>query len=147
MPFQPPDLATPAGESVARRLHDELLIWLTTVDAKGMPQPTPIWFLWDEARLTLLIYSRANAKRLIHIRQHPDVALHLEAGGGRDAIIITGEAYMSTDDPPADQVLAYIEKYREFFSRFQVTPQQLANDLVIPLRIRPVALRYARNGT
>src|SRR6266581_1156609 len=53
MSFQLPDPSTPFGERVARRLRDERLIWLTTVDAKGIPQPTPVWFLWDGARLIL----------------------------------------------------------------------------------------------
>jgi len=79
MPFQLPDPATEAGKSVAGRLRDEPLIWLTTIDAKGVPQPAPVWFLWDEAQTTLLIYSRASAKRLVHIQQNPNVSLHLEA--------------------------------------------------------------------
>ena len=73
MTFQLPDPATPFGERVARRLRDERLIWFTTVDAKGTPQPTPVWFLWDEATSTILVYSRADAKRLAHIQQNPRV--------------------------------------------------------------------------
>jgi PPOX class probable F420-dependent enzyme len=69
MVFQLPDPSTPFGERVARRLRDERLIWLTTVDAKGMPQPTPVWFLWDAATSTILIYSRADANRLAHLQQ------------------------------------------------------------------------------
>jgi len=57
MAFQLPDQSTPFGERVARRLRDERLIWFTTVDAKGTPQPTPVWFLWDDATSTILIYT------------------------------------------------------------------------------------------
>src|SRR5438270_7290520 len=103
MTFQLPDTATPFGERVARRLREERLIWLTTVDAKGMPQPTPIWFLWDEATSTMLMYSRVDAKRLAHIRQNPKVALNFDGNGfGGDIIVITGEAQFSPADPPAD---------------------------------------------
>jgi len=147
MPFRLPDPTTPSGESVARRLHDEHLIWLTTVDAKGVPQPTPVWFLWDDLQSTLLIYSRANARRLIHIQQNPVVTLHLESSGGRDIVIITGEARISADDPPADQLPAWVEKYHDFFLRFQTTPKQLADALPVPLRIHPMKLRHSRNGT
>lgn len=147
MPFHLPDPASPSGASIARRLHDEPLIWLTTIDAKGVPQPAPVWFLWDEATTTLLVYCRANAKRLAHLQQNPNVALHLEASGAREVIVITGKAEVCSDDPPADQVPAYVEKYHEFFSRFQVTPKQLAESVSVPLRIHPVALRYAPNGT
>src|SRR5260221_6668141 len=67
MAFQLPDQSTPFGERVARRLRDERLIWFTTVDAKGTPQPTPVWFLWDDATSTILIYSRSDARRLAHV--------------------------------------------------------------------------------
>jgi PPOX class probable F420-dependent enzyme len=147
MSFQLPDPASPSGSSIARRLHDEPLIWLITVDAKGVPQPTPVWFLWDDATATLLIYSRANARRLAHIQQNSQVALHLEASGGREVIVITGKASVSSNDPPVDQVLPYVEKYRDFFSRFQITPRQLAESLSVPLRVYPVSLKYAQNGT
>lgn len=147
MPFQLPDSATPAGANIAHRLREEPLIWLTTVDAKGVPQPNPVWFLWDEGQSTLLIYSRANAKRLAHIQQNPDVSLHLEAGGGREVIVITGKAYVSTNDPPVDHVPAYRDKYHDFFRQLQFTPQQLAASISVPLRIRPMTLRYAQSGT
>src|ERR1700737_3057930 len=92
MTFQLPDPSTLFGERVARRLRDERLIWLTTVDAKGTPQPTPVWFLWDEATSTILVYSRADAKRLAHISQNPRVAFNLDGNGkGGDIIVITGE--------------------------------------------------------
>ena len=147
MPFQLPDPATPAGASVARRLRDDLLIWLTMVDAKGTPQSVPVWFLWDETQATLLIYNRANAKRLAHIQRNPRVSLHLEAGGGRDCIVITGEAYVSRDDPPADQVSAYREKYQDFMNRYNLPPERLAEDLTVAMHIRPTALRHTANGT
>lgn len=142
MTFQLPDPSTPFGERVARRLHDERLIWLTTVDAKGMPQPTPVWFLWDEATSTVLVYSRADAKRLEHIHQNPRVALHFDGNGsGGDIIVITGQAQVSPDDPPADQLPPYVEKYRGFITRGFGTPEQFASIYSVALRIHPRALR------
>ena len=55
-----PDPSTPFGERIARRLREEHLIWLTTVDAFGTPQPNPVWFLWDGD--TVLIYNCNDAK-------------------------------------------------------------------------------------
>src|SRR5438876_9471494 len=105
MTFQLPDPSTPFGERVARRLRDERLIWLTTVDAKGMPQPTPVWFLWDETNSTILIYSRADAKRLVHLQQNPRVALNFDGNGkGGDVIVISGEEHPSSDELPADDL-------------------------------------------
>ncbi len=142
MTFQLPDLSTPFGERVLRRLRDERLIWLTTVDAKGMPQPTPVWFLWDEATSTILIYSRADAKRLAHLQQDPRVALNFDGNGrGGDIIVITGQAQVSSDDPPADRLPTYVEKYHDFIARGFTTPEKFASIYSVALRIRPSAIR------
>ena len=142
MTFQLPDSSTPFGERVARRLRDEPVIWLTTVDAKGTPQPTPVWFLWDETTSTILIYSLTGAKRLAHLQQNPRVALNFDGNGrGGDIIIITGEALVSSDDPPADQLPAYVEKYRDFIARSFSTARNFASKYSVALRIRPLALR------
>ena len=142
MPFQLPDPSTPFGERVARRLRNERLIWLTTVDLHGMPQPTPVWFLWDENTSTVLIYSLTNAKRLAHVQQNPKVALNFDGNGqGGDIIVITGEAHVSSDDPPANRLPTYVEKYRDFIARGFGTPENFASKYSVPLRIRPIALR------
>ena len=142
MTLQLPDVSTPFGERVARRLRDERLIWFTTVDAKGIPQPTPVWFLWDETNSTILIYSRAEAKRLVHLQHNPKVALNFDGNGsGGDIIVITGEAQVSTDVPPADRLPIYAEKYRDFIARRYETPEKFASIYSVALRIRPVTIR------
>ena len=142
MTFQLPNPSTAFGERVARRLRDERLIWFTTVDAKGMPQPTPVWFLWDEGTSTMLVYSRADAKRLAHLQRNPRVALNFDGNGtGGDIIVITGEAQVSTDDPPADQLPIYEEKYRDFIARRYETAEKFAAVYPVALRIRPIAIR------
>ena len=142
MTFQLPDPSTAFGERVARRLREERLIWFTTVDVKGTPQPTPVWFLWDENNSTILIYSRADAKRLAHLRQNPRIALNFDGNGtGGDIIVITGEAQVSTNDPPADQLPNYEEKYRDFIARRYETAEKFAAVYPVALRIRPIAIR------
>lgn len=142
MAFQLPDPSTPFGERVARRLRDERLMWLTTVDANGTPQPTPIWFLWDEATSTFLIYSRSDAKRLEHLQWNPKVALNFDGNGsGGDIIVFTGEAEVSTADPPADQLPAYVEKYRDFIARSYNTPENFASIYSVALRMMPRRIR------
>lgn len=144
VPFHLPDPATPAGKSVARRLQEEPFVWLTTVDEEGVPQPLPVSFLWDEARATFLTYSLPESERgrLAHIRQNPRVALHFEGGGG-DYIVITGEAAVSPDDPPADHVPAWVAKYQEVYPQLLgMTLKQAGASATIPVRIRPLTLRY-----
>ena len=142
MTFQLPGTAKPFGERVARRLRDERLIWLTTVDVKGTPQPAPVWFLWDETTSTILIYSLTNAKRLAHLQQNPRVALNFDGNGsGGDIIVFTGVAEVSTTDPPADQLPAYVEKYRDFIARRYNTPERFASIYSVALRMKPRRIR------
>ena len=142
MIFQLPDPATPFGERIARRLRDERLIWLTTVNGKGMPQPTPVWFLWDEATATFLVYSRADAKRLTHIQQNPAVAFNFDGNGfGGDIIVIPGMAQVSSTDRSADQMPAYVAKYRDFIATRYDTPENFASIYSVALRISPTAIR------
>jgi len=143
MPFQLPDADTPSGERVRRRLRDEFVIWLTTVNAQGMPQPTVVWFLWEPETMSFLVYSRSNAKRLEHIQQNPRVALNLDGDHtGGDLIVFTGEARLSSDTPPVDQQPAYVAKYDDYIrNRLQTTPQQFAVRYPIALHISPRGLR------
>jgi PPOX class probable F420-dependent enzyme len=142
MTFQLPDRSTPFGERVIQRLRNEPIVWLTTVDTKGMPQPTPVWFLWDETTSTFLIYSLADAKRLAHIQQNPRVALNFDGNGkGGDIIVITGQARVSTDEPPADQLPNYVEKYGTFIATLFATPANFASKYSVALRIHPTAIR------
>src|SRR5919205_2201295 len=104
MAFQLPDPSTPFGERVARRLREEPVIWFTTVDEKGTPQPNPVWFLWDEVSAEFLIYSLSGARRLQHVQHNPRVALHFDGNGsGGDIIVFTGQVRFSPDELPASQ--------------------------------------------
>jgi PPOX class probable F420-dependent enzyme len=142
MVFQLPDPTTPFGERVARRLRDERLIWLTTIDGKGMPQPNPVWFLWDATTATFLVYSRADAKRLTHIQQNPRVALNFDGNGsGGDIIVIPSMAQVSADDPSADKLPAYVEKYGDFIATRYDTSENFASIYSVALRIHPIAIR------
>src|SRR5262245_25255265 len=116
-----PSPSTPFGERVERRLREEPVIWMTTVGADGTPQPNPVWFLWDGG--SVLVYSLPDAARLPHIRRNPRVALHFDGNGrGGDIVVLVGDARISQDDPPADHLPVYIEKYRDFIARSFGTP-------------------------
>ncbi len=135
-----PDPTTPYGERVARRLQEEHVIWLTTVGADGTPQPNPVWFLWDGD--SFLIYSLPDAHRVAHIAANPQVALHFDGNGqGGDIVVITGTARPSPDEPPADQVPAYTDKYREFIARRYGTPDMFAAKYSLALRVTPAKVR------
>jgi len=125
---------------VAQRLHDEQIIWLTTVRADGMPLPTPVWFLWDGA--TFLIFSQPSALKLHNVAAHPQVALNLHTDEhGGSVVVITGTAQLDTAPVTAEQFNAYVEKYRAGIKMIGMTPESMAKDYSVALRITPVRVR------
>ncbi len=132
--------STPFGARVERRLRDEVIAWLVTVSPRGMPQPSPIWFLWDGAD-SLLIYSRPDTPKLRNIAANPRVAVHLEGDGrGGDIIVLLGRAAV-TEDPPGDEIPDYVEKYRELIAGNGWTPASFAADYSVPLRVTATRLQ------
>jgi PPOX class probable F420-dependent enzyme len=110
-----------------------------TVNGRGAPQPSPVWFLWDDG--SILLYSRPATAKLRNIAANPRVAMHLnDDGGGSDVVIVSGRAAVS-DDPPADEVPAYVEKYGGLIGGNGWTPESFAADYAVPVRIRPTGLR------
>jgi PPOX class probable F420-dependent enzyme len=77
------DLNSKFGRVVKKHLKNEYFIWLTTVDAKGAPQPRPVWFIWEDD--SFLIFSQPNAFKVKHLKNNPRVSLHFntEDEGGR----------------------------------------------------------------
>ena len=134
------DETTEFGQRAKRRLHEEKLAWLTTVDSKGTPQPIPVWFLWDGAD-SVLIYSRPDTPKLRAIAGNPRVSLNLDGNGtGGDIVVALGEASVS-DDPPAHEVPEYVEKYAPLIERNGWTPESFAADYSVPVRVRVTRLR------
>jgi PPOX class probable F420-dependent enzyme len=135
-----PDPTTPFGARVAQRLRDDPVIWLTTVAADGTPQPNPVWFLWDGQ--SVLVYNQPRARRLVHVHRHPQVALHFDSNGrGGDIVVITGKAHLSPDEPRADQVPGYVDKYRDLIARIGHDPASMAAAYSVALRITPARVR------
>lgn len=134
------DPSTPAGAHVAQRLRDELMAWLTTVSPRGAPITIPIWFLWQGGD-SLLVYSQPNTAKLRNIAANPRICAHLnDEGAGQDIVIMIGTAELS-DDPPADQLDVYIEKYRTLIAGYGWTPESFAADYSVPFRVNVERLR------
>jgi PPOX class probable F420-dependent enzyme len=134
------DTSTAFGARAERRLREEPIAWLVTVGRDGTPQPVPVWFLWEGE--TFLIYSRPETPKLRNIERSPRVALHLDGNGlGGDIVVVTGDAAVSTAEPPAHEVPAYVEKYAELIGRNGWTPSSFAADYSVPIRVSFGALR------
>jgi PPOX class probable F420-dependent enzyme len=134
------DTATDFGARVARRLDEEIVIWLTTVDSHGTPQPRPVWFLWDGE--AFFIYSMPGAHKVDHIRRGSRVALNLNTNKtGGDVVVITGDAVTDPLAPPADQNEGYVAKYAEHMAAIGYTPESFAAAYSVPIRVTPTDLR------
>ena len=62
------------------------MLWLTTTDSQSVPQPRPVWFLWDGDEI--LLYS-LESPRARNIADHPRVSLNLDGNGLGGDIVIT----------------------------------------------------------
>jgi PPOX class probable F420-dependent enzyme len=134
-----PPAGTPFGDRVRERLRDEVFIWMTTVGADGRPQPTPVWFVWDDG--DVLVYSRHNARRLAHLRGNAQVSLHFNANArGGDVVVLSGPAELVDGEPPHD-VPAYLAKYRDQMIRVSGSLEAFSAEYSVPLRVRVDRLR------
>ena len=128
------------GSRVARRLRDELVIWLVTVNPRGTPQPSLVWFLHDADEV--LIYSKPGTPKVRNIELNPRVAVNLDSDKrGGDMIVIEGEARIVPDAPAADAVAEYVAKYRARISGIGMDPASFANAYSVAIRVRPLRLR------
>ena len=134
------DTTSEFGARVERRLQSDVLIWLTTVRPNSLPEPSPVWFLWDGQQF--LIYSRPNTQKLRNIARNPHVALNFDGDGrGGDIVIVTGQARIADDAPPADRVPEYVAKYGWGFERIRMTAEQFARTYSVPILVTPTKLR------
>jgi PPOX class probable F420-dependent enzyme len=123
-----------------RRLQEEKVAWLTTVRADGVPQPTPIWFLWQHG--TFLIYSKPDARKVRNIRQNPHVALNFNTDEeGEHVVVFRGDATVEAGAPLADHVTAYVDKYRQGITDLEMTPETMAREYSVAIRITPLSVR------
>jgi len=128
------------GPHLKQRLMEEKVAWLTTVRADGVPQPTPIWFLWQEG--TFLIYSKPDARKVRNIRQNPHVAINFNTDEwGEHVVVFRGDGTEDEGAPPADQVAAYLDKYRQGIADLEMTPESMAREYSVAIRVKPQSVR------
>jgi PPOX class probable F420-dependent enzyme len=137
-----PDQTTPFGADVHKRLNAEKVIWLTTVAQDGTPQPNPVWFHYDFDNDTVLVYNRANAHRLNHIRTRPRVSLNLNSNAGGSAIVVlTGTAARVENLPGPHENPDYVAKYQADMERISGTMADFGASYPVPLRIQVTSVR------
>ncbi len=134
------DFSSRFGRHANRRLRQETVIWLTTVDSETRPQPRPVWFHWDGQ--ALLIFSEANKAKLRHIAENPRVAVSFntdEEGG--DVVVLLGNAEILSQPPPQNRVRAYLRKYAAGIEDLGMTAQQFQDSYSVPILVTPQTMR------
>jgi len=130
------DLSKPAHEAAAARLKSETIIWLTTVNSKGQPQTSPVWFLWDGEEF--LIYGSKTGPKTPNIQANPRVSLNLDGNGeGGGVVSIEGTARIDDDGPPPAQVADYVAKYGARIESYGWSLDSLAQDYPHVIRVTP----------
>jgi len=127
------DPSNPDQARAIERLSDDLVAWLTTVDSKGRPQPSAIWFLWDEGRV--LMYSGDTA-RVKNISSNSNVSLHFNSDDeGEDLAILSGIASLDPGAPPPSEMATYRKRYEAMVTKIGMTWESFADHYHNPIRI------------
>ena len=122
-------------DRAARRLKKNTIGWLTTVRQNGLPQTSPVWYLWDGDH-ELLVYSLAGTARTANIEANPRVSFHLDSDGhGDDIVTLEGTAQIDGARPPANEAAAYVDKYKGYMNASGWTPDWFAGRYPVPLVI------------
>ena len=134
------DESTEFGARVARRLRDEIVVWMTTVTPEGAPVPRPVWFIWDGAE-SVVMYSQPKL-RIRNLEANPRVTLNFDGDGdGGDIVVLSGTAAVDRDLPGANESPDYLAKYDDHIARLGMTPETFAREYSVPVGIRLKKLR------
>ena len=135
------DTSTTFGADVIKRLENQQLAWLTTVDSNGTPQPNPVWFIWDDG--VIFIFSKPNQAKLNNIQRSGRVAVNLEATADEEHVtIFTGQAeIIDRTELPAGILDRYAERYAQGMQGIQLTRAEYEAAYTIPIRFTPAKLR------
>ena len=135
------DFTTEFGKKVKHHLERETFVWFTTVGADLSPQPRPVWFIWQED--SFLIFSRPDAHKVAHLRQHPNVCLHFNSDdrADEDVIVILGKAEIDPHLPPAHEVPAYLRKYQTGIGGLGMTPVDFSKEYAVAIQVTPTKVR------
>jgi PPOX class probable F420-dependent enzyme len=135
------DAGTTFGARVVERLAQDEIIWLTTISASEVPQPVPVWFLWDGD--TALIYTAPETYKLRNIARNSKVSLNLNSDPlGGDIAVFVGTAWVDRTAPPPDQHPGYLAKYGDrVINLLGMTLEDYAILYPVALRVRPTKAR------
>jgi len=113
--------------------------WITTVDASGRPQSSPVWFLWHEG--AVLVATQPSATKVANLADNPAASFHLEgAGPGELVVTLEGIAAVGGSMPSA-----YGVKYAGALGRVGTTATAYLADFSATVRLVPSRVRMFRS--
>lgn len=121
-------------------LDDELIGFLTAVNAAGQPQASPVWFVRDGE--DLVVYNKPQTPRLDSVAVNPKVAFNLRGDRRAHAIVSIEGVAAEVELPPAKDFPGYLEKYGREIERLGWTPESFSSDYRTGLRIEITRVRY-----
>jgi PPOX class probable F420-dependent enzyme len=134
------DFDSRLGRKALRKLKREHVVWLTSVDDQGRPQPRPVWFHWNGEEV--LIFSQPKAGKVRQIAARPQVALHFNSDeSGNEVVVFLGEARVLREPPAPERMKAYLRKYRSGIVDLEMTPASFQAEYSVPILVRPTTLR------
>jgi PPOX class probable F420-dependent enzyme len=135
------DTSTAFGADALKRLEEQKLAWLTTVDSMGTPQPNPVWFIWEDG--VIYIFSKPHQAKLGNIARSGRVAVNLEATADEEHItIFTGRAeIIDPADLPEGILDRYAARYRDGMQGINMTRAEYEAAYTVPIRFTPEKLR------
>jgi PPOX class probable F420-dependent enzyme len=134
------DFDSRLGRKALRKLKAEHVVWLTSVDDHGRPQPRPVWFHWNGE--DVLIFSQPRAAKVRQITARPQVALHFNSDEmANEVVVFLGEARALRETVATDRMKAYLRKYRGGIVDLKMTPASFQAEYSVPILVRPTVLR------
>ena len=109
---------------------------LATVDAKGRPEGTPIWFDWDGKHVRILVHHASRKAR--NIRKNANVSLTIDTRQSPyRGVVLRGTAALSGPDPGLRRRLAarYLDE-QSAESYIKTTASFDADDVLITITVQ-----------
>ena len=124
---------------VARRLDQDLILWITSVRADGQPQSAPVWYVREGDEIW--IWSM-EGQRITNLGQNPKVSVHLNDDGRGDSIVtIEGEATIERSAGPGSAHAEFARRYQPMLDSYQHNWEWFDRGYPAPIRIRPTRIR------
>jgi len=108
---------------------------LATVDAKGRPEATPIWFDWDGRTVRILVHHASRKAKNIGL--NPNVSLTVDTRSAPyRGVMLKGTATLSGPDPELRRSLAGRYLGEEVGKRYIETTSSFdRDDVLVTMRV------------